>query len=1194
MHVIPGEAMAMVTAHARAADNVDSGYSFVHCTVTGTGKTAYLGRAWKPFSKVVFSYSDLSDVVHPEGWSDFGKKEFDSWFDANVKPLDARKDNLDPALVAAEANKTIIKVRSDGSGDFKTLTDAINSIPEGNKRRVIISIGGGNYTEKVKIERSKPFITLYGDPKNVPNIIFNGTAKEYNTVDSATVVVESEYFSAVNINFVNSAPRPDGKRELAQAAALRTGGDKASLYNCKMFGFQDTFCDDSGKHFFKDCYIEGTVDFIFGNGKSLYLNTEMHVIPGEAMAMVTAHARAADNVDSGYSFVHCTVTGTGKTAYLGRAWKPFSKVVFSYSDLSDVVHPEGWSDFGKKEFDSWFDANVKPLDARKDNLDPALVAAEANKTIIKVRSDGSGDFKTLTDAINSIPEANKRRVIISIGGGNYTEKVKIERSKPFITLYGDPKNVPNIIFNGTAKEYNTVDSATVVVESEYFSAVNINFVNSAPRPDGKRELAQAAALRTGGDKASLYNCKMFGFQDTFCDDSGKHFFKDCYIEGTVDFIFGNGKSLYLNTEMHVIPGEAMAMVTAHARAADNVDSGYSFVHCTVTGTGKTAYLGRAWKPFSKVVFSYSDLSDVVHPEGWSDFGKKEFDSWFDANVKPLEARKDNLDPALVAAEANKTIIKVRSDGSGDFKTLTDAINSIPEGNKRRVIISIAGGNYTEKVKIERSKPFITLYGDPKNVPNIIFNGTAKEYNTVDSATVVVESEYFSAVNINFVNSAPRPDGKRELAQAAALRTGGDKASLYNCKMFGFQDTFCDDSGKHFFKDCYIEGTVDFIFGNGKSLYLSRWLMIFYFFLKNIEHRDACNSREAMAMVTAHARAADNVDSGYSFVHCTVTGTGKTAYLGRAWKPFSKVVFSYSDLSDVVHPEGWSDFGKKEFDSWFDANVKPLDARKDNLDPALVAAEANKTIIKVRSDGSGDFKTLTDAINSIPEGNKRRVIISIGGGNYTEKIKIERSKPFITLYGDPKNVPNIIFNGTAKEYNTVDSATVVVESEYFSAVNINFVNSAPRPDGKRELAQAAALRTGGDKASLYNCKMFGFQDTFCDDSGKHFFKDCYIEGTVDFIFGNGKSLYLNTEMHVIPGEAMAMVTAHARAADNVDSGYSFVHCTVTGTGKTAYLGRAWKPFSKVVFSYSDLSDVVHPEGWSDFGKKEFDRSVTVSV
>ncbi|XP_059316091.1 pectinesterase 1-like [Lycium ferocissimum] len=300
--------------------------------------------------------------------------------------------------------------------------------------------------------------------------------------------------------------------------------------------------------------------------------------------------------------------------------------------------------------------------------------------------------------------------------------------------------------------------------------------------------------------------------------------------------------------------------------------------------------------------------------------------------------------------------------------------------------------------------------------------------------------------------------------------------------------------------------------------------------------------------------------------------------------FNNIVGVFSDDSVSIPAD------KSQLNSWFDANVKPLDARKDTLDPALVAAEANRTIIKVMADGSGDFKTLTDAINSIPEGNKRRVIVSIGGGNYTEKVKIERTKPFITLYGDPKNVPNIIFNGTAKEYTTVNSATVVVESEYFSAVNINFVNSAPRPDGKRELAQAAALRTGGDKASLYNCKMYGFQDTFCDDSGKHFFKDCYIEGTVDFIFGNGKSLYLNTEMHVIPGEPMAMITAHARSADNVDSGYSFVHCTVTGTGKTTYLGRAWKPFSKVVFSYTDMSDVVHPEGWSDFGKKEYDSSV----
>lgn len=52
---------------------------------------------------------------------------------------------------------------------------------------------------------------------------------------------------------------------------MRIGGEKAAFYNCKFYGFQDTLCDDKGLHFFKDCHIEGTVDFIFGNGKSIYL-----------------------------------------------------------------------------------------------------------------------------------------------------------------------------------------------------------------------------------------------------------------------------------------------------------------------------------------------------------------------------------------------------------------------------------------------------------------------------------------------------------------------------------------------------------------------------------------------------------------------------------------------------------------------------------------------------------------------------------------------------------------------------------------------------------------------------------------------------------------------------------------------------------------------------------------------------------
>ena len=127
--------------------------------------------------------------------------------------------------------------------------------------------------------------------------------------------------------------------------------------------------------------------------------------------------------------------------------------------------------------------------------------------------------------------------------------------------------------------------------------------------------------------------------------------------------------------------------------------------------------------------------------------------------------------------------------------------------------------------------------------------------------------------------------------------------------------------------------------------------------------------------------------------------------------------------------------RTQLNSWFNTNVGPLEKRKATLDPALVTAEAGAKVIKVKQDGSGNFKTITAAINSIPTGNTKRVIVNIGGGHYNEKIKIERTKPFVTLYATPGNMPNITYGGTAQKYGTVDSATLIVESDYFVAANI---------------------------------------------------------------------------------------------------------------------------------------------------------------
>ncbi|XP_012090532.1 putative pectinesterase 63 [Jatropha curcas] len=316
------------------------------------------------------------------------KSQVQSWFAAHVKPLASRKGTLNSTLEAAEAKPKTIKVRQDGSGNFKTITDAVNSVPAKNAQRVIIDIGPGVYTEKVTIPREKPFITFRGPPK-MATLQFGGTAAKYGTVYSATLQVESEFFVAANLIIKNTAPQPDGKRKGAQAVALRTGASMQAFYNVRLLGFQDTLCDDKGFHFFKDCYIEGTVDFIFGSGKSIYLNTQLYVLEEKDAQIITAQAREKEGEDIGYSFVHCDIKGVGNRAFLGRAWMAMPRVVFAYSSMSSVVHPEGWSNNNHPE--------------REKNL-------------------YFGEFK------NTGPGSNPK------GRAKFSKQLSFEEAKPFLTL----------------------------------------------------------------------------------------------------------------------------------------------------------------------------------------------------------------------------------------------------------------------------------------------------------------------------------------------------------------------------------------------------------------------------------------------------------------------------------------------------------------------------------------------------------------------------------------------------------------------------------------------------------------------------------------------------------------------------------------------------------------------------------------
>ncbi|KAK7269586.1 hypothetical protein RIF29_22318 [Crotalaria pallida] len=281
------------------------------------------------------------------------------------------------------------------------------------------------------------------------------------------------------------------------------------------------------------------------------------------------------------------------------------------------------------DYDNWISWNVKNyqkktiLETKWKTQDLILRKAESNKVRIIVSQDGAGDFKTITEALTSIAPHNTRRVIVLIAPGVYREKVMVPRTLPFITFLGDARDPPIITGNETASATGrTFQSATVAVDASYFIAINIKFENTAPHEIGSRG-GQGVALRISGTKAAFYNCTFYGNQDTLYDHKGLHYFNNCFIQGSVDFIFGSGRSLYENCYLNSIT-KKVASITAQKRTNSSLESGFSFKDSVVTGSGQV-YLGRAWGDYSRVVFSFTYMDKIVISKGWSDWGDQKRD-----------------------------------------------------------------------------------------------------------------------------------------------------------------------------------------------------------------------------------------------------------------------------------------------------------------------------------------------------------------------------------------------------------------------------------------------------------------------------------------------------------------------------------------------------------------------------------------
>ncbi|WP_018620601.1 pectinesterase family protein [Spirosoma luteum] len=267
------------------------------------------------------------------------------------------------------------------------------------------------------------------------------------------------------------------------------------------------------------------------------------------------------------------------------------------------------------------------------------------------------------------------------------------------------------------------------------------------------------------------------------------------------------------------------------------------------------------------------------------------------------------------------------------------------------------------------------------------------------------------------------------------------------------------------------------------------------------------------------------------------------------------------------------------------------------------AVAQRQQITVAQDGSGDFTTVQAALNTVPANNSSRVVIRIKKGIYKEKLKLDSTQHFVTLIGEDKAATVLTYDDYSgkvlpdgSKLRTSTSGSFYIFGNDFRAENLTFENTAGRRSGV-PVGQAVAAFVTGDRAVFVNCRFLGNQDTLytgMPDNQEHrtdarqYYKDCYIEGTVDFIFGSATAVF---DRCTIFSKTNGPYVTAAATPEGKPYGYVFLNCTLTSDAPPAsvYLGRPWRNFAKTVFINCQLGNHIRPEGWHNWDKPDAEKT-----
>ena len=246
---------------------------------------------------------------------------------------------------------------------------------------------------------------------------------------------------------------------------------------------------------------------------------------------------------------------------------------------------------------------------------------------------------------------------------------------------------------------------------------------------------------------------------------------------------------------------------------------------------------------------------------------------------------------------------------------------------------------------------------------------------------------------------------------------------------------------------------------------------------------------------------------------------------------------------------------------------------------------------VAKDGSGNYTTVQAAINAVSDNRTSYYYIYIKDGEYKEIIEVNQNKPYIYLIGQSKEKTILTYDNYSGKpkpgggtYGTSDSRSFYVKGTNFVADNITFANSSGMNAG-----QAVAIYIDALSSAFVNCRFLGYQDTWYAHNGtRQYIKNCYIEGSVDFMFGGSRTLFDNCQIH--SNRTGGYITAASTSAGEA-YGYVFNKCRLTADAgiTNVYLGRPWRADAQVVYISCEMGSHIRAEGWHNWSNPDNEKT-----